>query len=510
MPDNTPAVTPYNSANPHDRFGDDLLLQIVGNQDPRDLIAASQVSKAWRHLLVDAKSGTAWRKSCQEANADEGDHCAAVQSSFGPDAPDHFQFWRRLAFQDARLARAWETGPTGKAIYHNIMSAIEDDSTSGVLLAYDDMDESFAGLVDRTTLAPIIPYMLPYDTEAANGFLISTEDLGPVFTGDAMEHEFTISKICYSQVMTDIKYKVVEIPGKGLGVVATADIAIGTRIIAEDPIPDLESLRTETETDASLMRSVKSLSPENQRLFLGLSNCHTDAANKFSGIFKTNAFQCGLGSPNAGIYPIICHVNHSCRPNAFASWNEDLKKETLHAFRDIPKGEEITIGYHPSIFMAPHAQRRDDLKNKFNFDCYCDACSLSPEELTSSDARCTAIREFDAFMNSPMNIIRSKPADLIRRADIVLAVLPKEFGSEYSPIAMQTYQDILQALAAHGSKSHMTSYGMHAHKAAGILQGYDHPNTKRNKKTAMDPTSHPNFGAYASPMGQMMAAMARR
>lgn len=299
-------------------------------------------------------------------------------------------------------------------------------------------------------------------------------------------------------VMTDTKYKVVEIAGKGRGVVATTDITIGTRIIAEDPILLLGAggFMSVVDIAARLMRDLKAMTPENQRIFLGLSNCYPDESNKFMGIFKTNALPCGPFSPVGGIYPTVCRVSHSCRPNAFSSWHDDLKQETIHAFCDIKEGEEITIAYLPSSFMTPRDARRADLKKHFNFDCECEACSLSPENIAASDARRAKIREFDTFMNHPRKLMATAPADLTRRCDAVQTVMAEEFGSEYSPVAMQAYQDIVQALAAHGSVSHMTSYGMYAHHAAGILQGYDHPNAKRNKAAVMDPMSHKNFGDY--------------
>lgn len=98
------------------------------------------------------------------------------------------------AFRDARLARAWETGPTAKTTYHTILDLMNVDSRSGVMVMCCPTN-SFMGLVDRTTFSPIIGYKLNSDTDASNGFLVSTDYPNSVFNGDAMEHEFTIFKI---------------------------------------------------------------------------------------------------------------------------------------------------------------------------------------------------------------------------------------------------------------------------------------------------------------------------
>lgn len=57
-------------------------------------------------------------------------------------------------------------------------------------------------------------------------------------------------------------------------------------------------------------------------------------------IYEVNCYEMGRGT-------CVCleasKNNHSCVPNAYYSWNNDIKRLTVHAIRKIPEGEEITI-----------------------------------------------------------------------------------------------------------------------------------------------------------------------
>lgn len=63
------------------------------------------------------------------------------------------------------------------------------------------------------------------------------------------------------------------------------------------------------------------------------------------------------------------YLNHSCLPNAEASWNDGLGKLLVYAVRDIKQGEEITISYVPLPFERKGRRARD-----LGFSCKCDIC----------------------------------------------------------------------------------------------------------------------------------------
>ena len=142
-------------------------------------------------------------------------------------------------------------------------------------------------------------------------------------------------------------YTLREVPGKGIGLVATRMIPMGTRILSEEPIirvpeaaPDTQALR------ASICKQVDALTVDQRQAFLSMHNIHDgDAASQHLGIIRTNALPFGDRVREAGIFLNACRINHACDNNAQKSWNENINRHTVHAKRDIDNGEEITIFY---------------------------------------------------------------------------------------------------------------------------------------------------------------------
>jgi SET domain len=74
----------------------------------------------------------------------------------------------------------------------------------------------------------------------------------------------------------------------------------------------------------------------------------------------------------SGIFPFASRANHSCFPNAYQTWNGQIKRHNIHAIKDIPVGEEITLSY-VSPMLDPD-QRRQSLQKRYGFLCTCRAC----------------------------------------------------------------------------------------------------------------------------------------
>ena len=197
-------------------------------------------------------------------------------------------------------------------------------------------------------------------------------------------------------------------PGKGKGLVACCNILKGTRILCEQPFfttPQLSPIRL---LETTIATKLKTLSKTQQRQFLSLHN-NFPGKHPFSGIVKTNALPCGPSSPIGGIYPTICLINHSCLPNAHNSWNPDSNSETIHAIRDIPAGEKITISYDKG---GPSTSRRTHLRDAFGFNCACGVCSLSLPELQISDTRRVQIQHLDDAIGDPDRVFGKPDACL--------------------------------------------------------------------------------------------------
>ncbi|KID66895.1 SET domain-containing protein 5, partial [Metarhizium brunneum ARSEF 3297] len=167
-------------------------------------------------------------------------------------------------------------------------------------------------------------------------------------------------------------YEIQDVPGKGKGLVATQAIPKGTRILSEKPIITVpEHTAMSSEQLATLIsKQVDALSKNHQQEFLALRNIYTfnDVGQKYLGIIRTNGLPASDGE--AGIFLQACRINHACDNNAQKNWNENIKRHTVHALRDIEKGEEITIYYMGADW--DRETRIWKLQEQFKFICSCD------------------------------------------------------------------------------------------------------------------------------------------
>jgi SET domain len=133
-------------------------------------------------------------------------------------------------------------------------------------------------------------------------------------------------------------------------------------------------------------------------------------------LIRTNALPFGDKVEEGGIFLDACRINHACDSNAHRSWNENIKRHTVHALRDIEKGEEITI-YYLGVLNSRKA-RQDTLQRKFAFTCSCRLCSLPPDQSQESDRRLDEILKLDGLINRDgLEGIVSTPLQMLRYVD---------------------------------------------------------------------------------------------
>lgn len=188
----------------------------------------------------------------------------------------------------------------------------------------------------------------------------------------------------------------------GDGLFATEPILRGTRIIAEEPMATMSP----SDSDEMLFQHLTALESDKIRQLhkLEARKSHmvffdrqevrqwlkdqgaTDASGsalkgkklqdaskgaiKSLAIFRRNKVP--MGSGMVGIFPLYSHVNHSCTPNAYKSWNPTLGRLTLHAISYIAPGEQITVSYTNDCCMS-----REDRQKQlafWKFECQCQAC----------------------------------------------------------------------------------------------------------------------------------------
>ncbi|KAK6521074.1 hypothetical protein TWF506_001307 [Arthrobotrys conoides] len=295
------------------------------------------------------------------------------------------------------------------------------------------------------------------------------------------------------QVPPPSLFEIQTIPFKGRGLVATAYIPTGTRILTESPLftipsPPIPSL------EASISKTLKTLPEEKQTAYHSLHNNYPPDSPQtpvLSGIFKTNALPCGYNSTVAGIYPTICLINHSCIPNTHHNWNENLEQETIHAIRPIKVGEELTISYISESISQP---RRRKLKECFGFDCQCQLCTSTPKQLESSDERRRQIMELDGSIMSDAGSIDSNPIDCLKDCKRLLALLKQEYDGSAVNFEGGVYYDAFRVCIRQGDQARAKVMVGRAYEMRVLCEGEDSESSRDLKRLRRNPTVHKMYG----------------
>ncbi|RVD84859.1 uncharacterized protein DFL_003196 [Arthrobotrys flagrans] len=198
-------------------------------------------------------------------------------------------------------------------------------------------------------------------------------------------------------------YEERQTPEAGIGAFATTTIPSGTRIFCEESLIMLPDEAGHVE----VYNAVKALEPKKQEMYWALAAstkasrdvgwieklrgaCDEDISSTFNdlvsshehawSIYETNRFTCkslSSSTKSLGIFPQSARLNHSCSPNVFHRYNPVINRLTVHALRDIQKGEELLTSYidicHPTVV------RRQILKH-WGFRCRCEACDSPDDE----------------------------------------------------------------------------------------------------------------------------------
>ena len=182
-------------------------------------------------------------------------------------------------------------------------------------------------------------------------------------------------------------FKVVRIPCKGSGMIATRKIYPGDVILAEKPaifVPN-DIFEDVDLCESFLEGELNRMDSEEREFVLSLTDCREKCPddiydpNPYAGMFYTNAMH--FDDEVSVLCPIMARANHSCRPNCEFIARPDLGTHGLqHLMANyiIMPGEEITISY---MAMAEEGSdtkeiRQAYLRNLYSFQCTCRACTL--------------------------------------------------------------------------------------------------------------------------------------
>ncbi|KAK3346132.1 hypothetical protein B0T25DRAFT_551148 [Lasiosphaeria hispida] len=234
-----------------------------------------------------------------------------------------------------------------------------------------------------------------------------------------------------------LPYKIVEVPGKGMGVVALRRFKRYEQIML-DYATLLVDISFASEIPAQqgyrlLRLAVDQLSEPSSVLELGQSN--SMARDAVENVLRTNAFHTILGDePHMALYPDVSRINHACKPNAYTRFIPKSQQVSVAAAKDIQPGEEITISY---ITLGQTYPERKEALQLWGFNCTCSLCMSSPAQVAASDERRRQIADLRSEAISAFQTGRSYQALRITRQ--VVNLLPAE---ELFPLYSEQYENM--------------------------------------------------------------------
>ncbi|KAJ7730529.1 hypothetical protein B0H16DRAFT_1329854 [Mycena metata] len=208
-------------------------------------------------------------------------------------------------------------------------------------------------------------------------------------------------------------YEIKELPGKGLGVLATRLIRRGELIMANTAsvMADVKSEEglSEAKFQAMVSAAAESLPAAHRNAVMRLSihnaNTLTDAEIA-SKVMAINAYS--VDDPRddvadpvkfSTIFPELSRINHACRPNTAYFFDWETMAQYVYAVVDIPPGEELSVTYIDGI--VSREERLEKLHVTWGFECSCAQCTLESPQARASDTRIKQIKALVDRLESP-------------------------------------------------------------------------------------------------------------
>ncbi|KAG6131480.1 hypothetical protein E4U12_003647 [Claviceps purpurea] len=279
-------------------------------------------------------------------------------------------------------------------------------------------------------------------------------------------------------------YALQDVPDRGKGLIATTNIPKGTRILSEKPLMVIPARKPVSYF--SISQQLEALSEEQRDAFLSMKNVHPSVGDKIIGIFRTN-FLCLTKSGDLAIFQEACRINHDCESNTFHYWNDNIKRHTVHATRDIQSGEEITISYVSS--MMKYYARRETLRQSFKFTCWCRPCSLPDKQSQKRDRVIEKILHFAKLERSSQSVSPDEALSYLRSQ----VCLYNELGLEDYDFA-RVHGHAASLFIKHGDLARGRLFAQMAASMFETLLGNDSTEVIHYACLARNPASDPQYG----------------
>ncbi|KAG6831657.1 hypothetical protein H0H87_004607 [Tephrocybe sp. NHM501043] len=300
----------------------------------------------------------------------------------------------------------------------------------------------------------------------------------------------------HAKELSEDAFIVVDLPGKGKGMLAVRDIEQGERIITERPAFIAPS-QISGSPSAFIAKLLREASPKDRDAVLNLSYVHfpeyldpeTHPDEVALAIFQTNAVAVGDG---VGIFPRMARLNHGCSSafNAVYTWRDKEGILVVHALKKILKGQEILTTYtNTKITRAERS--RAFLQENYGFTCTCRVCSLCDRESRASDKRLMGISDGYAKLATwgQGSINGAQAIDTVR---MIWSIEDEEvYWSERGQLAA----DAAWVAAAHSDASATIEWARLASRWYGYELGHDSEQAREMESVVTNPQSHHGWGS---------------
>ena len=176
----------------------------------------------------------------------------------------------------------------------------------------------------------------------------------------------------------NVPYKLVQIEGKGRGLVATKDLEVGDLVFKEKAFLRLPTKANEaafSSLEPSIQSKLMNLHPVHSEFLQGyFANCPSNLLRSkiLQAKFNANCFEVeddAAPYQSAAVFEMLSMINHSCESNVMWFPEEaDKTKIELRVCRNIKEGEEIVLSYI-SLSGFPLRQQRMDKLRLRGFEC---------------------------------------------------------------------------------------------------------------------------------------------
>ncbi|KAH9208603.1 hypothetical protein DL95DRAFT_395098 [Leptodontidium sp. 2 PMI_412] len=285
-------------------------------------------------------------------------------------------------------------------------------------------------------------------------------------------------------------WEVIDIPGKGKGIIVTQNITPGTLLLSEAPLIKTDVVQSLTTAEQDLENALGKLSISEQENFRTLhTNFPENTEEKLIGIIRSNAYPLGPDTEVGGLFADIARINHSCLPNTVQHWDELLGKQTIYAVRPIANGEEITTCYQPG---GTSSKRKEILKEFFKFDCTCELCSLPPDELKASDERISQAEKLDETIGNSKKV-HFEPDEVMKCARSLYELY--ELDGIKDGRLSRLYYDVFQMCNMHGDLARARCFAKYYSDAKKMAEGPASMNVLEMRAYVKNPQKHDSFGS---------------